>query len=306
MIQKPKEACCVVFSIILLLLIMPLCSMSVHGQGDASEVSVQMQLGSIQATINEAPHELNQPPLIINGRSMVPLTFFSEGLGADIQWNGENRSILYQNDSFTVLLSIDQRTAYVNEQPVTLDAAPVIVNDRTMVPVRFISDILGYEVSWDAATQTITIVGVGSFKNSQVSDQQPEKPQKHPLMALEVFRLVNEERAKEGIQPLRLNDPLMIVAETKSRDMVEELYFSHTSPVYGDMGSLLDTFQIDYRYAGENIATGQPTAEVVMQAWMSSPSHRANILNPRFNQIGIGTVQGGLYGGTTWTQTFTD
>ena len=77
-------------------------------------------------------------------------------------------------------------------------------------------------------------------------------------------------------------------------------YFSHTSPTYGSPFEMMKKFGITYRYAGENIAYGQRTPQQVVDAWMNSSGHRANILNANFTQIGMGYVATGNY----WTQMF--
>ena len=116
----------------------------------------------------------------------------------------------------------------------------------------------------------------------------------------EVIRLVNEVREKNGLKPLTKNWELCRVARYKSQDMVENRYFSHTSPTYGSPFQMMKDFGLRYRTAGENIAFGQRTPQEVMNAWMNSSGHRANILNPSFSQIGVGYAANGRY----WTQMF--
>lgn len=116
----------------------------------------------------------------------------------------------------------------------------------------------------------------------------------------EVVRLVNEQRAKHGLQPLRENWELSRVARFKSRDMADNRYFSHTSPTYGTPFQMIRAFGLSFRTAGENIAYGQRTPLAVVNAWMNSSGHRANILNAAYTQIGVGYVAGGHY----WTQMF--
>lgn len=120
-------------------------------------------------------------------------------------------------------------------------------------------------------------------------------------MENEVIRLVNVERSKQGLAPLTANWELSRVARYKSQDMKTKGYFSHTSPTYGSPFQMMQHFGIVYRTAGENIAMGQKTPAEVMKAWMNSPGHRANILNPAFKEIGVGLAKDGtLY----WTQMF--
>lgn len=116
----------------------------------------------------------------------------------------------------------------------------------------------------------------------------------------EVIRLVNEQRANYGLQPLTENWELSRVARYKSQDMVDNRYFSHTSPTYGSPFQMIKAFGLSFRTAGENIAYGQRTPQAVVNAWMNSSGHRANILNSSFTQIGVGYVADGNY----WTQMF--
>lgn len=115
-----------------------------------------------------------------------------------------------------------------------------------------------------------------------------------------VVRLVNEIRAKNGLKTLTQDWELSRVARYKSQDMKDNNYFSHTSPVYGTPFEMMKNFGIKYRSAGENIAKGQTTPEKVVNAWMNSSGHRANILNSSYTKIGVGYVKNGNY----WTQMF--
>lgn len=121
---------------------------------------------------------------------------------------------------------------------------------------------------------------------------------------LEVLRLVNVERQKEGLSPLTSSSKFSNVARKKSEDMAVKGYFSHTSPTYGSPFEMMKTFGIPYRTAGENIAKGQTSAASVMRAWMNSSGHRANIMNPSFNKIGIGMYE--KNGTKYWTQMFSN
>lgn len=116
----------------------------------------------------------------------------------------------------------------------------------------------------------------------------------------EVVRLVNEIRVKNGLKELKENWELSRVARYKSQDMKDNNYFSHTSPVYGSPFNMIKNFGISYKSAGENIAKGQSTPQAVVNAWMNSSGHRANILNASFTEIGVGYVENGRY----WTQMF--
>ena len=116
----------------------------------------------------------------------------------------------------------------------------------------------------------------------------------------EVVRLVNEIRQQNGLKPLTENWELSRVARYKSQDMLDNRYFAHNSPTYGTPFQMMKAFGLSYRTAGENIAKGYATPQAVVNGWMNSSGHRANILNVSYTQIGIGYVAQGNY----WTQMF--
>lgn len=116
----------------------------------------------------------------------------------------------------------------------------------------------------------------------------------------EVIRLVNEQRALYGLKALTENWELSRVARIKSQDMKTNRYFSHESPSYGTPFQMIKAFGLSYRSAGENIAYGQRTPQEVVNAWMNSSGHRANILNSSYTVIGVGYEPSGNY----WTQMF--
>lgn len=111
----------------------------------------------------------------------------------------------------------------------------------------------------------------------------------------EVFDLINAKRVANGVLPLKIDDELQNVARIKAQDMVDNNYFSHTSPVYGSPFDMIKSFGIKYKTAGENIA-GHSTNTGAVNAWMNSSGHKANILNSSFNYTGIGVVSSPKYG----------
>ncbi len=105
---------------------------------------------------------LDVPPMIISGRTMVPLRFIGEELGAGIDWEAKDRRVTYQLGDMNLMFWVDQKTARINIGPkytknVALDVAPIIVQSRTLVPVRYVSEFLGAEVGWNASTRTVTV-----------------------------------------------------------------------------------------------------------------------------------------------------
>ncbi|HIW82530.1 MAG TPA: transporter [Candidatus Acetatifactor stercoripullorum] len=119
--------------------------------------------------------------------------------------------------------------------------------------------------------------------------------------AEQVIRLVNEERAKEGLSPLVMALDVQAAAQVRAEEIVTS--FSHTRPNGSSFSTALKEQNVSYRGAGENIAWGQRSPEEVVNAWMNSAGHRANILNERFTTIGVGHYQKGST--HYWAQLFT-
>jgi|GEM_PF-732061 len=137
--------------------------------------------------------------------------------------------------------------------------------------------------------------------NEEVNqDEQPEADESLSAYEQEVVELTNTEREKQGLSPLKANTELSHVAREKSNDMANNNYFDHNSPQYGSPFDMMKEFGVTYRTAGENIARGQQTPEEVVDGWMNSEGHRANILNGDFTEIGVGFVEKGNH----WTQQF--
>ncbi|MEU2714255.1 sigma-70 family RNA polymerase sigma factor [Streptomyces sp. NPDC007205] len=118
----------------------------------------------------------------------------------------------------------------------------------------------------------------------------------------QVVALVNKERAAAGCGPLAEDPQLQKAAQGQSDDMAARHFFDHTNPDGADPGQRITAAGYRWSTYGENIAQGQQTAAAVMDSWMNSPGHRANILNCSFKDIGVGVHKG--TGGPWWTQDF--
>lgn len=116
----------------------------------------------------------------------------------------------------------------------------------------------------------------------------------------EVTQLVNVIRAENGLGALTIDETLSQTARAKAVDMAQNNYFSHTSPTYGSPFDMMKQFGVDYNTAGEDIAKGYSTAQAVVDGWMNSPGHRANILNASFTRTGVGYTDNGNH----WAQMF--
>lgn len=111
-----------------------------------------------------------------------------------------------------------------------------------------------------------------------------------------VFEQTNRERIKEGLRPLKYNPALSEAAAAKALDMFANDYWSHTSPQGKTPWDFFSLVKYDYSIAGENLAKDFYDTETMMKAWMKSPTHRANIVSPKYHEIGVGVVDGVLNG----------
>nr|WP_206154918.1 CAP domain-containing protein [Clostridium muellerianum] len=110
----------------------------------------------------------------------------------------------------------------------------------------------------------------------------------------QMIKMVNDARAQNNLPALKIDTQLCNVARIKAQDMIDNNYFSHSSPKYGSPFDMMKSFGVKYVAAGENIA-GNQSVQNAQNALMNSPGHRKNILNPDFTHIGIGIRQGGPY-----------
>lgn len=122
-----------------------------------SDGKIELAIGSDKLYKNGEEVTLDVPAQNIGGRTMVPLRAIFEVLGADVLWNAEERSITSTLGDVTILMTLDSEKMYRNSEEVVLDIPAQLVDGRTLVPVRAISESFGYQVDWEAETQAVTI-----------------------------------------------------------------------------------------------------------------------------------------------------
>ncbi|MGI6434690.1 MAG: stalk domain-containing protein [Syntrophomonadaceae bacterium] len=122
---------------------------------------IKLTIGSTEATIDGEPYTLDAAPFIKPevSRTLVPLRFLGEALGATVDWTAETQQVSITDAGSEITLTIDSQEALVNSAPVNLDCpAELHPPGRTFVPLRFVSETLGAQVDWDGATKMITII----------------------------------------------------------------------------------------------------------------------------------------------------
>lgn len=258
----------------------------------------------------------DQAPVIVDGRTLIPVRGVFEQIGFEVEWHYDARQAELTRDDNVIVITIDSSIFTVNGVNHILDVPAQIIGGRTMLPIRAVLESVNYEVDWDAATRTVLISSMYVYAgieqitipNRRLTDAEiAEWIEIYNSSGgangfeLEVIRLVNIERAREGIASLQADPVLMMAARFKSQSMYDLDYFSHTSPVYGSFVNISrEVFGFSARAMAENLALGQRTPEAVIQSWMNSAGHRRNLMNPSYTIIGVGFHE------NRWTQKFSN
>lgn len=169
-----------------------------------------------------------------------------------------------------------------------------------------IANQLGVQVAWldekfspifgEAAKQTVNRLLVKPEDGETVNLYYTVKnPKVRPDLEQQMLDLVNEERTKRGISPLKADPQMTRVARLHSTDMFARGYFSHYTPENKDPFDRMKKAGVKFLTAGENLALGR-TLKICHEGLMNSPGHKANILNPAYGRLGIGIMDGGIYG----------
>lgn len=215
----------------------------------------------------------------------------------------------YVDESFVVGKGYDTAADALEKVLSTPEAKEALMNrEYTHLGVGYVHDEDGYLGLQDFWSLMYIVKSSG-----EAPAETPETPEKTPeapisggtdleSMRQGVLELVNAARAENGKSPLTMNDSLCEAAQLRAEELVRS--FSHTRPNGSSCFTALEEAGISYRTTGENIAAGQDTPAAVMNSWMNSEGHRANILNGDFSSIGIGYVTSSSGYGHYWVQMF--
>jgi hypothetical protein len=116
-------------------------------------------IGQTSFFLDGQSYNTDAAPFISNGRTLVPVRYLADALGATTNWDATTQKVTINKGSTTIELTINSTTGATNGKASQMDAAPLLVNGRTYLPARDIAEALGYTVEWDAAAQTVNIVG---------------------------------------------------------------------------------------------------------------------------------------------------
>ena len=251
-------------------------------------------------------------PILADSRTLVPLRSIFEALDAQVQFDAERKIITATKGSTRVQLTIGSPVVEVDGNPLLIDMPPFVFQGRVYVPLRFVATALGAHVKYYGESDTIIILteapppgptagaiqlpptdlSLAAGNPTQMTEDEFSK-------ALEVIRLVNEERRRQGTPPLTYqNVALFDAAYARAQELPGK--FSHTRPD----GSKFNTIfpPLKYGLAGENLARNFHSPQSAMEGWLASPGHRSAILDPRFTSTAVGVYS---YGGTYyWVEFF--
>lgn len=145
-------------------------------------ITIVMQLNSEWMEVNGEQSRIDEGgavPVISNGRTLLPVRAIVEAIGGSVDWNNDSRTSTLEHNGNIIVLQIDSLTATLNGVERTLDTAPVIINGRTMLPIRFIAEGFGFAVEWNEEEQTITVSNVqqeNTKEGTEAMDNNQEKP----------------------------------------------------------------------------------------------------------------------------------
>lgn len=198
----------------------------------------------ITLVINGKTVDSDVNPMIINGRTMVPVRILFDTFGADVLWNENLRQVIISTAASVIVFTIGSKTAYIDGVGRTVDVPPTIVEGRTLVPIRFISDVLRYDVVWNGSTRTVYVTGkkyasaTDDGESSLPNDESEDEP---PLTTLSRITAVEKSDAvditvslSEKIEPkvMKLSAPDRLVFDFYSVEQIcgnSNLQFENTS-----------------------------------------------------------------------------
>lgn len=224
--------------------------------------------------------QLDVAPVISEGRTLLPLRAVAEALGAEVNYDNSTKTVSINKDSSKIILTLNKKECTVDGMQKQLDVPASSISGRTLVPLRFVGESLGAGVEWVSASKQVKITGASYVIPPSAAEEK---------IAQEMLSLINAQRAAKGLAKLVLVDPLNELGRKHAWDMKKNKFFSHTSPSYGDA-------QVRAQNLGlwgvcENIASGYPDAQSVVEAWLNSKGHYANLMGKDLCFIGFGVCK---------------
>lgn len=140
------------------------CSAAQQTEDKSEDIVITLQIGNSMMTVGDTQQEIDPGrgtvPVIQNDRTLLPVRAVVEAMGGTVLWDKETQTAVLAKGETIILLKIGSGIAFLNETSYTLDSVPVIVNDRTLLPIRFVAEGFGYNVEWNGDTQTVILTPV--------------------------------------------------------------------------------------------------------------------------------------------------
>ncbi|MDR0271815.1 MAG: CAP domain-containing protein [Clostridiales bacterium] len=265
---------------------------------------------------------IDQEPVIINGRTLVPIRGVFEQMGFAVEWLSETRQVKLLRHDAVIIITINSRTFYANGDTHDLDVPAQIIGGRTMLPLRAVLESVGYSLEWDSQAQSITIIW-NAEEEEIIPEQTPEpepmatsepsptptprptseprptptpSPSPTPINVSQferrVFELVNEQRRLHGLSALTWDSNLAAAARAHSQDMADHDELSHLGSDGSYPGLRAHMAGADnLRNINQNIIGGRRTPEAVVERMMDSEEYRFNVLSDIYTHTGVGFAQ---------------
>lgn len=236
------------------------------------------------------------------------VTIYAAGQEIDVSpfRMGQSYGEIYALTPFSYEIALDH-----NNSSYQFELSESDVNEQPLIPIengwaqlyfdKFTQQLAGIRYMDNETLlkqRPYQIMYSGVLMNPQALTAEREK-EVETANARQILDLTNIIRARQHLKPLVWDDEVAEVAYLHSKDMKDSNYFAHESPEFGSLGDRLTRGKVTFRAAGENIASNYADGIAAVQGWLNSEGHRQNVLNPKFNRLGVGVYE------TYYTQNFT-
>ena len=177
-----------VFLSLFMILSLTLTACAAEETQNENSTTIILKIGNPVMTVNGKDMPIDEQgtiPVTVNDRTLLPVRAVVEQMGGAVEWNGETQEVTLTYGSDEIKLTIDSTTAFLNGEAQTLDVAPTVMNDRTMLPIRFIAEGFKFNVEWNESEQSVTITNSKTTQQNPV--KQPEETQETASKSLVVY-----------------------------------------------------------------------------------------------------------------------
>ncbi len=299
-----------------IILIAVLCIGSIVAIASDTDTTITLKINNPVMTINGGEKEIDPgmgtKPVIINDRTLLPVRAVVEEIGGTVGWNGEKQEVTLAYKQNTIILTINNTTAYLNGEAQTLDTAPTIINDRTMLPIRFIAESFGFDVDWNNENQIVTITKTAKTVEEPTEEPTDNQVKESKILVVYFSNTGNTENIAESIVSAMGADVYEIEAVEPYTD--EDLNYNDSSTratvEQGDptarpeIGNLLESIdEYDTIYLGYPIWWGQ--APKIIYTFLESYDFTGKTIIPfcTSGSSGIGSSDDNLHSaasGANW------